>query len=357
MVNVSVRRSDIMRRLLNTIYVTSEGAWLRKDGANLVVEVEGAEKGRAPLHMLDGVVSFGRAGASPALMAACAEAGITLSYVDPNGRFLARVEGPRTGNVLLRRAQFRAADDAARRALIARAVIVAKTANQRAVVRRALRDHAATLAPAAMAALSSAEGRLTDIGRRCLVAADVDTLRGLEGEAGLTYFGIFALLVRVDDPAFSFPGRSRRPPLDRVNALLGFLYAMLGHDCRSALETHGLDPQVGFLHTDRPGRASLALDLMEELRPVLADRLTLSLINRRQITAGDFIVEEAGAVRLTDEARKRVLVAWQERKREELRHPFLNEIMPLGLVASVQAQLLARHLRGDVDGYPAFIWK
>jgi CRISPR-associated protein Cas1 len=346
-----------MKRLLNTIYVTSEDAWLRKDGANLVVEIDGTERGRAPLHMLDGVVSFGRAGASPALMAACAEAGITLSYVDPNGRFLARVEGARSGNVLLRRAQYRLADDPARAASIVRAIVIAKTANQRAVVRRALRDHADTLAASALEALSSAERRLTDVGRRSLVIADVDSLRGVEGEAGLTYFGIFATLIRVDDAAFSFAGRSRRPPLDRVNALLGFLYAMLGHDCRSALETHGLDPQVGFLHADRPGRASLALDLMEELRPVLADRLTLSLINRRQLVADDFVVEEAGGVRLTDDARKRVLVAWQERKREELRHPFLEETIPLGLVASVQAQLLARHLRGDLDGYPAFIWK
>jgi CRISPR-associated protein Cas1 len=346
-----------MKRLLNTIYITTEGAWLRKDGANVVVEVDGTERGRAPLHMLDGVVSFGRAGASPALMAACAEAGIALSYLDPNGRFLARVEGPRTGNVLLRRTQYRVADDPARNTAIVRAMIIAKTANQRAVVRRALRDHAGTMQAPAVAALTAAERRLTDIGRRALVPSEIDSLRGLEGEAGLTYFGIFATLIRIDDADFTFNGRSRRSPLDRVNALLGFLYAMLGHDCRSALETHGLDPQVGFLHTDRPGRASLALDLMEELRPVLADRLTLSLINRRQLAADDFVVEEAGGVRLTDDARKRVLVAWQERKREELRHPFLNETMPFGLVASVQAQLLARHLRGDLDGYPAFMWK
>lgn len=346
-----------MKRLLNTIYVTTEGAWLRKDGANLVVEVDGTERGRVPLHLLDGVVSFGRAGASPALMAACAEAGIALSYLDPNGRFLARVEGPRTGNVLLRRTQYRVADDPARKTAIVRAMIIAKTANQRTVVRRALRDHAASMEAPAKEALAVAERRLTDIGRRALVPAEIDSLRGLEGEAGLTYFGIFATLIRVDDAALTFNGRSRRPPLDRVNALLGFLYAMLGHDCRSALEAHGLDPQVGFLHTDRPGRASLALDLMEELRPVLADRLTLSLINRRQLTADDFVVEEAGGVRLTDDARKRVLVAWQERKREELRHPFLEETMPFGLVAAIQAQLLARHLRGDLDGYPAFMWK
>lgn len=346
-----------MRRMLNTIYVTSETAWLRKDGANLVVEIDGAERGRAPLHMLEGVVSFGRPGASPALLAACAEAGITVSHLDPNGRFLARVEGPRTGNVLLRRAQFRAADDPARAVPIVRGIVAAKAANQRTVIRRALRDHGDSMPANGRPALEAAERRLTDVARRTLVAAEVGLLRGLEGEAAQVYFGGFNHLLRTDDPAFTFGGRSRRPPLDRVNALLSFLYAMLGHDCRSALEAHGLDPQVGFLHADRPGRASLALDLMEELRPVLADRLVLSLINRRQLAPDDFTVEDAGGVRLTDDARKRVLVAWQERKRDELTHPFLGETLPLGLVAHAQALLLARHLRGDLDGYPGFIWK
>ena len=346
-----------MRRLRNTIYVTSEGAWLRKDGANLVVEVDGAERGRAPLHLLEGVVSFGRAGASPSLLAACAEGGIAVSLLDPNGRFLARVEGPRSGNVLLRRAQFRASEDPSRAGPLVRGIVAAKAANQRNVIRRALRDHGEGLAPEAASALAAAEVRLTDVARRTIPTTGIDALRGLEGEAAQVYFGVFDVLVRVEGPAFRFTGRSRRPPLDRINALLSFLYAMLGHDCRSALETHGLDPQVGFLHADRPGRASLALDLMEELRPVLADRLALSLVNRRQVAADDFILEEAGGVRLTDEARKRVLVAWQERKRDELRHSFLDEAMPLGLVPHAQAQMLARHLRGDLDGYPAFVWK
>jgi CRISPR-associated protein Cas1 len=341
----------------NTIYVTNEDAWLRKDGANLVVEVGGEERGRAPLHMLEGIVGFGRPGASPALLAACAEAGIALSYLDPNGRFLARVEGKRSGNVLLRRAQFRIADDPVRTAVIVRGIVAAKLANQRTVIRRALRDYADEMTPASRGALESAENRLTDIVRRTLTEVDVDGLRGLEGEGAFVYFGIFSHLVRATGAEFSFNGRSRRPPLDRVNALLSFLYAMLGHDCRSALETYGLDPQVGFLHADRPGRASLALDLMEEFRPVVADRLALSLINRKQLGADDFVVEEAGGVRLVDEARKRVLVAWQERKRDELRHPFLDEVFPLGLFPHAQAQLLARHLRGDLDGYPGFVWK
>lgn len=346
-----------MRRHLNTIYVTSEDAWLRKDGANIVVEVDGAERGRAPLHMIEGIMCFGRPGASPALMAACAEAGIALSFLATNGRFLARVEGPRSGNVLLRRTQFRLADDPARTVPIVRNIVAAKSANQRAVVRRALRDHAETLAPDALSALRETERRLTDVVRRVQIAEDVAALRGLEGEAALAYFSTFNGLLRADDPAFSFTIRTRRPPKDRINALLSFLYALLGHDCRSALEGVGLDPQVGFLHADRPGRASLALDLMEELRPVLADRLVLSLVNRRQIAATDFRVDEGGAVTLKDQTRKAVLVAWQERKKDELRHPFLGETIPVGLIAHVQALLLARHLRGDIDGYPAFIWK
>lgn len=270
-----------MRRMRNTIYVTSEDAWIRKDGANLVVEVDGEERGRAPLHMLEGLVGFGRAGTSPALLAACAEAGIAVSFCDPNGRFLARIEGARSGNVLLRRAQFRASEDPARAVVIVRAVVAAKAANQRAVLRRALRDHAEALSPDDAGKLEAAQARLGDVARRTLVTETVDALRGLEGEAAAVYFAAFPPLVRVDDAAFAFGGRSRRPPLDRINALLSFLYAMLGHDCRSALEAHGLDPQVGFLHADRPGRASLALDLMEELRPVVADRLALSLVNRR----------------------------------------------------------------------------
>jgi CRISPR-associated protein Cas1 len=346
-----------MRRHLNSIYVTSEDAWVRKDGANIVVEVGGAERGRAPIHMIGSLICFCRAGMSPALMAACAEAGVAVSFLTPEGRFLARVEGPRTGNVLLRRAQYRAADDQAMALTFVRGLVAAKAANQRTVVRRALRDHRETLSAQACAALEECEQRLGDTARRTLSAATVAVLRGLEGDAANAYFAVFWHLVRCDDPAFAFRCRSRRPALDRVNALLNFLYAMLGHDCRSALEAVGLDPQVGLFHADRPGRASLALDLMEEFRPVLADRLALSLINRRQLTASDFVVEEGGAVMLTEAARKTVLVAWQERKKEELRHPFLGEQVTLGLVPHIQAQLLARHLRGDLDGYPSFIWK
>lgn len=346
-----------MRRHLNTIYVTTENAWLRKDGANIVVEVEGAERGRVPMHLLEGVVCFGRPGASPALMAACSEAGIALSFLTPQGKFMARVEGPRTGNVLLRRTQYRVADDPARAVPIVRGIVTAKAANQRTVLRRALRDHRDRLPPETCAALETAENRLGHVARRATQAGDIDTLRGHEGEAALVYFSAFDGMIQGDRSAFSFNGRSRRPPLDRVNALLSFLYAMLGHDCRSALEGVGLDPQVGLLHADRPGRASLALDLMEELRPVLADRLALTLINRGQIKARDFAVDDGGAVSLTDDGRKSILVAWQDRKKRELRHPFLQEAIPMGLVAHLQAQLFSRYLRGDLDGYPPFIWK
>lgn len=346
-----------MRRHLNTIYVTSEDAWLRKDGANIIVEVDGKERGRVPMHMIGGVVSFARPGASPALMAACAEAGIALSFLTPYGKFLARVEGPRTGNVLLRRTQYRLADDPVRTLPIVRGIITAKAANQRTVLRRALRDHGARMDEDTRGQLEIAEKQLVHVARRSAKADDIAVLRGHEGEAARIYFSAFNAMIQGDQSVFSFNGRSRRPPLDRVNSLLSFLYAMLGHDCRSALESVGLDPQVGFLHADRPGRASLALDMMEEMRPVLADRLALTLINRGQLKARDFVVEDGGAVTLTDDGRKTVLTAWQERKKRELRHPFLDEKSTMGLVPHIQALLLSRHLRGDLDGYPAFIWK
>jgi CRISP-associated protein Cas1 len=225
------------------------------------------------------------------------------------------------------------------------------------VLRRALRDHGATLDDTDRGRLDDAQRRLGDAARLAALAVDLDVVRGYEGEGANAYFGVFDRLIRSDDATFRFRGRSRRPPLDAVNALLSFLYAMVGHDCRSALDTVGLDPQVGFLHRDRPGRAGLALDLMEELRPILADRVVLSLINRGQVTARDFQTMEGGAVLLRDDARKVVLTAYQERKRDEITHPFLEEKVTLGLIPHLQARLLARHLRGDMDGYPPFIWK
>lgn len=344
-----------VKKLLNTVYVTTEGAALRKDGENLVAEAEGEERARVPLHMLASVVAFGPILLSPALIGACAGAGISIVLLDRNGRFQARIEGPVTGNVLLRRAQYRASEVPEG---VVRSMVVGKVANQRTVLMRALRDHGAELDQAGRDGISAAVERLAYILRRVELADDgLDRLRGSEGEAANLYFSVFDRLIRVPDPALRWTGRSRRPPLDPVNALLSFLYTLLTHDCRSACESVGLDPSVGFLHRDRPGRPSLALDLMEELRPVLADRLALSLINRRQLGAGDFETRDGGAVLLTDEARRTVLTAWQERKREERQHAFLEEKAPLGLVPYLQAQMLARHLRGDLDAYPPWFWK
>lgn len=344
-----------MKKLLNTIYVTTEGAALRKDGENLVAEIDGAERSRVPLHMLSAVVVFGAIHISPPLMAALAQAGITLTLFGRNGRFEARVEGPTSGNILLRRAQYRACD---RPEEIVRSLLVGKIANQRAVLRRSLRDYGDDHRPADREALERTTERLAQILRRVERADDtLERLRGSEGEAANLYFSVFDHLIRSPDEEMRWRGRSRRPPLDRVNALLSFLYTLLTHDCRSALEGVGLDPAAGFLHRDRPGRPSLALDLMEELRPVLADRLALSLINRRQLRARDFEVQEGGAVLMNDEARKTVLAAWQERKREERIHSFLGEKAPLGLVPHLQAQMLSRHLRGDLDAYPPWFWK
>lgn len=346
-----------MRRHLNTLYVTSEGAWLTKDGASVVVSREKTELGRIPIHTLGGIVCIGRIGMTPPLMGFCAEQGVCVSFLSENGRFLARLEGPVSGNVLLRREQYRRAADRAAATGLVRPIVIGKALNSRAVIRRALRDHGEAVAAAQATALEAAETRLTDIARRAERASDADALRGIEGEAARVYFAVFDYLIRAQKEEFHFAGRNRRPPLDVVNALLSFLYTLLVHDCRSAAESVGLDPAVGFLHRDRPGRPSLALDLMEELRPMLADRMALTLINRRQVTAGDFRRLENGAVLLTDAGRKTVLIAYQERKRDELTHPFLGEPVTLGLVPHVQAQLLARHLRGDLDGYPPFVWR
>lgn len=343
-----------MKKLLNTVYVTTEGSSLRKDGENLVAEIDGEVKARFPLHMLASVVVFGPILLSPALIGACAAAGITLVLLERNGRFAARIEGPITGNVLLRRAQYRASEAPED---IIRALLLGKVANQRAVLMRSLRDYGSDYAPAALLALTAATDRMAHILRQIeLAPATTDTLRGMEGEAAAQYFAVFDHLIRSPDAGFAWTVRSRRPPLDPMNALLSFLYSLLTHDCRSAAEAVGLDSAVGFLHRDRPGRPSLALDLMEEMRPVMVDRFALSLVNRRQLRASDFETRDGGAVMMTDDARRTVLTAWQERKKEERVHPFLAEKVPFGLVPFVQAQMLARHLRGDIDSYPPWFW-
>lgn len=346
-----------MRRQLNTLYVTTEGAWLRKDGANVVMDVEKQEKARIPVHMLESLVCFGRVLVSPPLLGYCAEQGISVCFLSPNGRFLARVEGPVSGNVLLRREQYRRSDDPSGCVAIIRHLLIGKLYNQRVVLGRALRDHGESMEPEGKAAVTHACQRLERISRNLLTGEDSQLLRGLEGEAAQAYFGVLDHLIRVPVPALRFNGRNRRPPRDAVNALLSFFYTLLTHDCRSALETVGLDPAVGFLHRDRPGRPSLALDLMEEFRAFLADRLVLSMINRRQLSERDFQSMDNGVVLLREESRKSLLVAYQERKREEVLHAFVNEKLPIGLLPVLQAQLLARHLRGDLDAYPPFLWK
>jgi len=341
-----------MKKLLNTLFVTTQGAYLAQDGETVVVRREQEVLLRVPIHSLSGIVCFGRVSASPPLMGLCAERQVLISFLTESGRFLGRVSGPVTGNVLLRRRQYRVADDPRQAAVIARAIVVAKVANCRTVLLRANRE-SPTRCPELEGAAEALAQILDRLERTDL---DLDSLRGIEGEAARKYFDVFDRLI-VNRDGFYFRGRSRRPPLDPVNALLSFVYTLLVHDVTSALESNGLDPYVGFLHADRPGRPGLALDLMEEFRPILADRLVLSLINRRQVRAGGFQTTESGAVLMDEATRREVLAAWQKRKQEEVQHPFIGESAPLGLFPHLQALLLARHLRGDLDAYPALIWR
>lgn len=344
-----------MKTHLNTLFVTLEGAYLRKDGAAIEIRHEGETKLRVPFHNLDGIACFGwDISASAALMAACTGANVSLSFHNPHGKFLVAANGFTSGNILLRREQYRRADHEPASLAIATNMIAAKLANSRQVVMRAARDHGEKDPVRAADLLQAADYLSSRIGLAGR-ATSLDSLRGIEGDAAAMYFSVFPHLLTNHDPEVTMTGRSRRPPLDPVNALISFLYVLLMHDCRSALESCGLDAQCGFLHRDRPGRPSLALDLMEEFRAYFADRLALTLFNRRQITAKDFDYRESGAVVLKEASRKTVLVAWQERKQDEIVHPFLDEKMTLGLLPHLQARLLARYLRGDLDAYPAFL--
>jgi len=342
-----------MRKLLNVLYVTSPDAYLTKDGENVVIKVQDETKFRIPIHNLEGIVCLSYVGASPALMGFCAERNVALSFITETGKFLARVTGPVSGNVLLRRTQYRFADDLEQAKKLAYSFILGKIANCRTVIQRSLRDHAQLPG----APLNEAVQALADCIKRLEKASSLDHVRGIEGEAARAYFSVFDYLIVAQKEDFKFNGRNRRPPLDKMNALLSFLYTLLRLDVQAALETVGLDPAVGFLHRDRPGRPGLALDLMEELRPVMADRLALSLVNRKQISSDGFIISSSGAILMDSDTRKTVLEAWQKRKQQEITHPYLNEKIELGLIPYVQALLLARHLRGDIDGYPPFFWK
>ncbi len=346
-------RAEDVRKLLNTLYVTTQGSYLAKDGETVAVRVKDETRLALPIHTIEGIVCFGQVSCSPFLLGLCAERGVGLSWLTEHGRFLARMTGPVSGHVLLRRRQYRAADIEEEAASIAGNCVAAKIANARIVLQRGAREGEGSVPET----LRSAADELAPMAERALAAGNRDRIRGVEGDAARTYFGAFDALVVEDKECFFLRERSRRPPLDNVNALLSFVYTLLTHDVVGALESVGLDPQVGFLHTERPGRPSLALDLMEELRPVLADRLVVTLINRRQVRAKGFTRTESGAVTMDDETRREVLVAWQKRKLDEIVHPFLEEKIAMGLLPYVQALLLARHLRGDLKEYPPYFWR
>jgi len=343
-----------VKKLLNTLYVTTQGTYLAKEGDTVNVRLENETRLKVPIHNLGSIVCFGQVSCSPYLIGFCGERNVTLAFFTEHGEFLARVEGPVSGNVLLRRAQYRRADQQQEAAELARTMVIGKIINCRTVLLRALRD--SPDCPGAGQVRTAAK-KMAKILEKLQQPCFLDIVRGIEGEAARTYFAVFDHLILAQKEDFYFRQRSKRPPLDNMNVLLSFLYTMLTHDVAAALQGVGLDPAVGFLHRDRPGRPGLALDLMEELRPVLADRLALTLVNRRQVKGKGFERRETGAVYMDEITRKEVLTAYQTRKRDEITHPFIEEKIPLGLLPHVQALLLARHLRGDLDGYPPFRWK
>jgi len=347
------RKSDL-RKLLNTLYITNENSYLSLDGENIVVSCGKNEIGRLPLHNLEAIVCMSYKGTSPALMGKCAENNISLTFLKPSGAFLAKITGKSYGNILLRRAQFRFADDETYKINISKNFILGKIYNSKTVIERAIRDYPMRLD---VNKLKNASNNLRNAMNFSREAINCDQLRGYEGEAATCYFSVFDNLILQQKDDFIFKGRNRRPPLDNVNALLSFSYSLLTSMCSSALEMVGLDPYAGFMHTDRPGRASLSLDIMEELRPALADRFVLSLINKKIVAPSGFQQKENGAIIMDDETRKQVLKHWQSKKSELITHPFMNEKVEWGLVPYIQAMLLARYIRGDLDAYPPFLWK
>ena len=343
-----------MKKHLNTLFVITQGAYLNKEGETVVVSVEREKKLQLPIHTLDGIVCFGRIFCSPYLMGFCAERDVAVSFLSEHGRFLARVQGPVSGNVLLCREQYRRADSDKASAVIANGVLVGKLANARAVLQRMVRDHGGKIDAVAVKAASD---HITALLKQIGPDKSLNSLRGMEGDAARVYFSVFDHLIVNKKNGLSFNGRNRRPPPDPVNCLLSFIYTLLLHDVRSALESVGLDSAVGYLHRDRPGRPGLALDMMEEFRPVIADRLVLSLVNRGQATKKKFVTQKTGAVTMDDDLRKIVLTTYQKRKQSEVFHPFLEEKVTVGLLFSIQALLMARYLRGDLDAYPPYVWR
>lgn len=340
-----------MRKLLNTLYITTPESYLSKDGENVVVSVKQQEVFRISVLNIEAIVTFGYMGASPGLMSLCAERGIGLTFLSPNGRFISRIQGQVRGNVLLRKAQYNIADDVSKSTMIARICIAGKIQNYRNVLRRYERDYGE------VEEIENAVNIMDRAKRNVLNAISKEQIRGLEGDAATCYFSVFSKLIINQNADFPFSGRNRRPPKDAVNAMLSLAYTLLTNDVTSALETVGLDPYVGFLHTIRPGRTSLALDIVEELRAYLGDRFVLTLINRKQICSSDFLYQGDKGVVLTENGRKTFLTAWQTRKKEIVTHPFLQEKIPVGLIPHAQAMLLARCIRGDLDSYPVFLVK
>lgn len=340
-----------MRKLLNTLYITTPEAYLSKDGLNVVVSVKQQELFRIPAINIEGIVTFGYMGASPGLMKLCSDSGISLTFLSPNGRFVSRVQGATHGNVLLRKAQYALSDDEEWSLHVARLMITAKVQNYRNILRRYIRDYGECQE------VDDAVRMLDTNKRNALKARDKAELMGFEGMASNAYFEVLPMLILNQKESFPFNGRNRRPPRDAVNAMLSLAYTLVANDCTAALETVGLDPYVGFLHAMRPGRTSLALDIMEEFRAYLGDRFVLSLINKRQITPKDFLYQGDNGVVMTDKGRKTFLTAWQNRKRETIIHPYLNEKVEIGLLPYVQAMMLARYIRKDIDDYPVFLIK
>jgi len=345
-----------LKKLLNTLYITTKNSYIHVEGETVVVEHEDKSKMRFPIHNLESIVCFGPVKCSSPLMQLCGERKVYISFLSEYGNFYSRVEGPITGNVLLRRAQFRVADDIKASSEIARSFILAKILNSRNVLMRTIRESDGD-DQNSMMELERASEYLYKLAQKLKEDLTIDTIRGVEGEAARQYFNVFNHLIVAQKQDFCFNERNRRPPLDNVNALLSFIYTLLTHDIKSGLQSVGLDPAVGFMHCDRSGRPGLALDIMEEFRAYLCDRLVLSLINRQQVKAKGFRRSESGAVVMDDDTRKTVLTAYQKRKREEITHPFLGEKVEIGLLPYIQSQLLARYLRNELDAYPPFFWK
>lgn len=343
-----------MRKLLNTLYITNPDYYLSLDGLNIVVTEKNIEIGRVPLHNLEGIVTFGYTGVSPALMGECAKNSISLSFLSYGGKFLAGIHGTIKGNVILRKEQYRISEDSIRSIKISKNFIIGKIYNSKWVLERAIRDYPLRLD---IEKLKQKSHYLSNSLKMTINANGLDELRGIEGEAASVYFSVFDDLILQQKETFVFKNRNKRPPLDYVNAMLSFSYTLLAGMCSSGIETVGLDPYVGFMHCDRPGRISLALDLMEEFRAVYADRFVLTIINKKILNESDFIRKENGSVIMTDDAKKEFLKHWQNKKQEVIKHPFLNEKVEWGMIPYVQALLLARYIRNDLDEYPPFLWK